>query len=195
MNFVISFLNLLLLQTIIILTLATSPVEAALTVEDCGKCHFQQYRQIAESGKSHRSKVTCLDCHENHRPRVKNNIPNCRDCHGDIPHEGKIDCSACHKKKMNCNVCHLVHRPFAWPGNESALRHCRLCHPGPFNLLQASTSKHRALECADCHLEHGYLPRCSDCHGRPHGEGTHGMFPQCSICHNTAHNLNNMAGK
>jgi len=197
MKIVMHFVNRFILPVLIFLAFGTAQVEAAptLTLEDCQKCHKPEYQQITSQGRSHKEKVTCFDCHENHRPRVANNIPECSDCHASAPHEALVDCSTCHKRKKNCKACHQVHHPLARTDGKTALLHCKVCHPSEDKLLKASTSKHHKLSCGFCHLKHRAIKDCSGCHGRPHGEGTHKMFPKCGICHNIAHNLNRMPKK
>lgn len=183
------FVFLCLLTGLSFLTLGGAQAETALSVEDCQKCHYQETQQIALKGRSHKNKVTCLECHENHRPKVTNNIPECRNCHEDSPHEGIIDCSSCHNRKKNCMACHMPHQPLVWADSETALLHCKTCHSRASELLKASSSKHNTLSCTYCHKEHRDIQKCSDCHGLPHPEGTHKMFSQCATCHNVAHDL------
>jgi len=187
MNYLI---NLFLLQGLIFLTLGATAVEAALSIEDCQKCHDRECQQIASKGMAHKEMLTCLECHESHRPKAINNIPECNNCHGDSPHESIIDCSGCHKRKKNCKACHMAHQPFVWSDSKVALLHCKACHPRASQLLMASASQHHTLSCTFCHTEHREIQKCSDCHGQPHPEGTHQLFPQCATCHNVAHDLN-----
>ncbi len=186
MKYIVDFFT---LQILIFLVLGTVPVEAALTLVDCQKCHDREYQQIASEGTAHKEQVTCFDCHENHRPHVADNIPECKDCHGITPHQGMTDCLSCHDRKENCTACHMAHQPLVWPGGEPALLHCKVCHSRESELLKTNVSKHHNLSCIFCHRKHRAIQSCSDCHGRPHPEGTHEMFPQCATCHNIAHDL------
>lgn len=192
MNILVSLIKFLLLPGLLFWGLGAAQVEAALTLEDCQKCHAHEYQQITLKGMGHKEKVTCLECHKGHRPQTANNIPGCRDCHEKPPHENMIDCASCHKRKENCKACHQVHQPLARTDGGTALLHCKICHPGIPELLRSSTSKHRGLSCAFCHKEHRDIQRCRSCHGLPHPEGTHTMFPKCAECHNIAHDLNRM---
>lgn len=184
-----------LIHALIFLTLGTAQAEAALTVEDCRKCHDREWQQISSQGMAHKEKVNCQDCHKSHRPLSANNIPACSDCHGDAPHGSMVDCSTCHQRKETCKACHQVHQPLARTDGETALQHCKVCHPSAYELLTASKSKHHDLSCAACHPKHREIRMCGDCHGQPHPQGTHKMFPQCVTCHNIAHDLNRMAKK
>lgn len=186
MNYI---LDLAILPILIFLVLGTEQVEAALNLVDCQKCHVREYQQIALNGTAHKEQVSCFDCHENHRPQVANNIPECNECHGNAPHQGMADCLSCHGKKVNCSACHMVHQPLVWSGGDTALQHCNVCHSRAVELLRVSVSKHRSLSCTFCHSKHRDIQRCSDCHGLPHPQGTHAMFPQCATCHNIAHDL------
>jgi len=161
----------LLLAFIIILS-GSFQAEAALTLEDCQKCHDQEYQQITSRGLAHK-KLTCFGCHENHRPMVANNIPKCHQCHGGTPHQE-------------------VHHPLARTDSDTALLHCKSCHPEAYQLLKNSTSKHHEFSCSFCHPEHRNIQKCSNCHGKPHAEGIHNMYPQCNTCHNIAHDLNSL---
>ena len=182
-------LNLAILPILIVLVLGTGSADAALSIGDCLKCHEREWQQVALKGRAHKEQVSCLDCHENHRPRVANNIPKCSGCHGAAPHKGMTDCSSCHEKKERCTACHMVHQPLVWSSGDTASLHCKVCHPEAVELLAASISKHHSLGCTFCHAEHRGIKQCNDCHGKPHPVGTHKMFPQCGICHNVAHDL------
>lgn len=175
--------------------LGATQVAAALTVADCQKCHDREWRQISSAGMAHKEQVNCLDCHKSHRPRSANNIPVCSDCHGDAPHKSMVDCSTCHPKIVSCKACHQVHQPLARTDGETALQHCRVCHPNAYELLSVSKSKHHDLSCATCHPQHREIRMCTDCHGQPHPQGTHKRFPQCVTCHNVAHDLNKLSKK
>jgi hypothetical protein len=184
------FAQLFILSVLLFLTLGLAPVGAALTIEDCQKCHEPERQQIALKGMAHKEKVSCLDCHLNHRPQVADNIPECGNCHEISPHEGIADCASCHKSKQNCKACHMAHQPFVWPAGAAAALHCSVCHPEASELLKNSPTEHHNLSCTFCHSEHRNIQTCSGCHGLPHSAGTHKMFPQCVACHNVAHDLN-----
>lgn len=166
------------------------PVEASLKEEDCKICHDLEYQKIIQKGADHRDKLTCFDCHPGHPPKIRNNIPDCTDCHDSSPHRKMADCSSCHPKKNNCSACHDVHQPLAFTDKAIALRHCQVCHPQVYQKWKNTQSKHGKLKCSYCHLEHRMVQTCSDCHGKPHAEGTHNLFPECATCHHGAHSLN-----
>ena len=166
--------------------------EAALTLEDCQKCHKLEFQQITANGMGHLSQVTCIDCHASHRPRVANNVPACQNCHEKKPHEKMTDCSRCHPGNDKCIPCHNPHQPLARTDGDTAVNHCQVCHPEAVKLMAASSSKHRDLACGFCHTLHRKIQGCRICHGTPHPEGTRKMFPQCALCHGSAHNLNPM---
>lgn len=161
-----------------------------LTVEDCQKCHMSEYEKVAQGGRAHRQMVDCLDCHANHRPLNRNNIPECKDCHAGRPHAALLDCTACHAPVDKCDSCHDVHQPLAETDGQTALSHCQFCHASATEQLQASSSRHNQLSCTLCHPVHRKVQACSECHGLPHSLGIHQRFTACSTCHNTAHNLN-----
>jgi hypothetical protein len=186
--------GLIFFQVLACAALETAQAATALTVEDCRKCHTHEYQQIASRGMAHKDKMTCLGCHESHRPRSAENIPACSGCHGRVPHEDMIDCSSCHERKENCTACHQAHQPLARTNGKTALIHCMACHHGAYDLLNVNTTKHHDLSCAFCHTVHREIRDCSDCHGRPHPEGTHKMF-RCSDCHGIAHDLGEMPKK
>ncbi|RJQ66803.1 MAG: cytochrome C [Desulfobacteraceae bacterium] len=75
------------------------------------------------------------------------------------------------------------------------MEQCSQCHIGVFNLLKSAGERHQ-LPCTFCHQQyHTYapgkleyqdaLPKCTACHGLPHGEDT--SVQQCSACHSNAH--------
>lgn len=164
--------------------------EPRLTVADCQKCHVPEYEKVVTAGRAHRDMVDCLDCHASHRPLVRNNIPECRECHAGRPHAALIDCTACHAPAEQCGACHDVHQPLVWTDGATALNHCQFCHARAYEEFQAGSSRHNQLSCALCHPGHREIQACSDCHGLPHSAGTHQQFPNCATCHNTAHQLN-----
>ena len=80
---------------------------------------------------------------------------------------------------------------------------CMQCHPDIASLLRTAGAMHSRVQCSQCHLQfHNYiagktnyediLPKCTRCHGQPHGE----ELLQCSTCHQEAHApLNIPAGR
>ncbi len=79
-------------------------------------------------------------------------------------------------------------------GEEMTRLECMKCHPIITGMLVKAGAAHRQVPCRACHLKfHVYeqgvtdynsiLPRCSRCHGQPHGE----ELTHCSSCHSEAH--------
>jgi len=188
------FVSLIFLPALVFMVSEPAHAATALTVEDCGKCHTREYQLMTARGMAHKEKVTCLDCHEGHRPISAASIPECGDCHGSSPHASMIDCSSCHERQENCKACHLVHQPLARTDGKTALAHCVVCHPRASELLVANTTKHHELNCGFCHSEHRKISACRDCHGLPHSEGTHKIF-RCNDCHSIAHDLVGMPNR
>ncbi len=71
---------------------------------------------------------------------------------------------------------------------------CMKCHPLITAMLVRDGAAHRQVPCRACHLQfHDYkegvtdyrsiLPKCSRCHGQPHGD----ELTECSSCHSEAH--------
>lgn len=66
---------------------------------------------------------------------------------------------------------------------EAVLDVCVECHPKPVNTLKGSGGLHAQESCNFCHVQHGYIPTCSDCHGLFHGN----ILTNCTHCHTDAH--------
>ena len=66
---------------------------------------------------------------------------------------------------------------------EAVLDVCVECHPKPVNTLKGSGGLHSQESCNFCHVQHGYIPTCSDCHGLFHGN----ILTNCTQCHTDAH--------
>jgi predicted CXXCH cytochrome family protein len=141
----------------------------------CGDCHAK-VAQVIQSNPSKHTKVQCAQCHHQK--------------HGYIP------CAQCHKPHTpsltvkDCLACHPVHSPLkiAYP-QTTANSVCGGCHDQVYKKLEASTGKHRMVACAQCHSKHRYIPKCEECHGKPHGEGLLKKFPNCAQCHVDVHDL------
>ncbi len=237
--------------------IAMAAPPATLAVADCVKCHDEQPAQIEANGSKHKTEIDCLACHEGHRPKSANNIPQCSNCHSGKDHYTIKGCNSCHNphqpllvtlsgqqkevclschadpgKEMaaspskhatfacnfchadkhgvipncvdchkphsatmtqaDCKTCHKAHKPKELLyGPSTASQTCAACHGDVMNLLSASKAKHSQVSCVTCHAnKHKTVPKCSDCHGLPHGS-MHDKFPQCGQCHNIAHDLNN----
>jgi len=138
--------------------------EVAASLQAEPSMHTDQKCSFCHSEKHGRIPV-CFDCHENHSPMAVLDTP-------------------------DCLACHPVHTPLkiSYPADQ-AKEVCGGCHDGPYEMLQANTTKHSAFSCAKCHPEHGYLPVCMDCHGKPHNPAIHEKYAQCGECHGTAHDV------
>jgi len=76
-------------------------------------------------------------------------------------------------------------------GAETPSKLCAACHKKAFDLLAASSAKHKTVLCVTCHQsKHKMIPKCQDCHGIPHPASMMAKFPKCSLCHSIAHDLN-----
>ena len=60
---------------------------------------------------------------------------------------------------------------------------CGECHTRPVNTLKESDGLHSEKSCNFCHVQHGYIPKCSDCHRLFHGN----TITNCAQCHTDAH--------
>jgi predicted CXXCH cytochrome family protein len=129
--------------------------QPVLSDEDCAKCHGQEPAQIAAAGMAHKTEVTCTACHEGHRPKVANNIPECSQCHSGKPHY----------EVEGCKSCHNPHAPLEVRLQGELKAVCLTCHPTQGQEMAASPSAHAELACNECHAEkHGATPACLDCH-------------------------------
>jgi predicted CXXCH cytochrome family protein len=145
--------------------------KAVLTNADCVKCHNQESMEIATAGKAHATAVSCRECHEDHRPRVANNIPACNLCHAGTPHF-ELD---------NCRSCHNPHAPLDITLQGELKDVCVTCHQAVGNKLVVAPSKHTGLSCNACHAEkHGVIPSCVQCH---ESHGPEMVAADCRFCH------------
>lgn len=165
----------------------------------CLNCHRNPHRPL-EIKLPKKAYAECLTCHETPGKELKQ-FPSyhstlvCTDCHhehGELP-----ECLSCHKshdsamKEESCQTCHAPHKPLDLSyGGEVPTSFCAPCHKDAADSLEKNQSKHRQLSCANCHItQHGRIPACEDCHGKPHATGIHNKFNTCGECHGTAHNL------
>ena len=223
----------------------------------CGLCHREAPRDIFEAGLSHRTEITCTDCHQGHPPQEREIIPACMQCHTGAPHyaqdkclqchtnphrpgeitfpekttqpcltchedqgeqlasnpsfHSRLSCTACHASHTappsctecheghapsmlatECARCHEAHRPLAlvYAGDIPSTL-CASCHEETLARLSGNGSRHKNLQCADCHrTKHGAIASCLDCHGTQHDQSLLSKFESCQVCHNTAHELN-----
>ncbi len=143
---------------------------------ECLACHNSQGDELQQFPSYH-STLVCTDCHYEH-----GFLPECLSCHKS--HGGSMT-------EESCRNCHAPHKPLELTYNNDVPSHfCSPCHSEANKLLQNSQNKHSQLGCAECHkYQHGVIPVCSDCHGKPHADALHKKFSGCSDCHNTAHSL------
>lgn len=147
---------------------------------ECLTCHTEQNAQLVTNPSMH-SEVSCNFCHADKHGA----IPACTECHE--PHSAKM-------VQTDCAVCHAAHQPtvLEYPDSTPNLL-CAACHDTAYAQLLATSTKHKAVGCVECHAnKHKTVPQCSDCHGTPHAAGIHAKFPECGSCHNTAHDLDNL---
>jgi hypothetical protein len=142
----------------------------------CADCHAQVPKELQGNPSKH-MKVACSVCHHTKHGL----IPSCMECHK--PHtEGQSD--------KDCLSCHPAHSPLviAYP-QTTPNNVCGACHAPVYKKLEGSASKHRQVACAQCHAKHRYIPKCEECHGKPHGEVVLKKFPNCLQCHVDVHDL------
>lgn len=145
--------------------------QAVLNINDCAKCHTKEPQQIAAQGMAHKTEITCISCHESHRPKVANNIPACSNCHSGEPHFSVEGCLGCHNPHSPLDI--------TLKGELKAV--CLTCHAAQGQELTANPSKHTEVACNFCHAEkHGVIPQCGECH-EPHSPKM--AQSDCRICH------------
>lgn len=149
---------------------AQTPAPAGLSNVDCAKCHAGPPADIAANGGKHKE-VGCTACHPGHRPEVKNNIPQCSQCHMGKPHFELKGCLGCHRNPH-------TPRKISFAGNVTDA--CLTCHTAQIDQLREHKSKHTALYCSTCHDVHGKKPACTQCH-KPHAADM--TAGECTKCH------------
>ncbi len=149
---------------------AETKEKPALTANDCVKCHTAPPADIAASGAGHKT-ITCFDCHSNHRPASKNNIPQCSQCHSGKPHYELKGCLGCHKNP---------HAPLKISFGNNVTDPCLTCHAQQIKQLRENKSKHSNLYCSACHSVHRIVPQCTQCH-KPHAADM--TQAECKKCH------------
>lgn len=152
------------------------PYAGTPIVQACGDCHSGPSGQLNQF-KSKHTQVGCTSCHYDKHGYV----PSCFECHK--PHyEGQ--------ELASCAECHPVHKPLeiAFTATTGA-RTCEACHAQAYGDWKKTPSKHGQVNCSVCHTEHGKIPDCATCHGKPHSENLHTRFPNCLTCHLNPHDL------
>lgn len=156
----------------LVATPASAAPAAGLTADDCIKCHATPPADVAAAGGKHKSEVSCLDCHEKHRPVSKANIPKCTQCHDGKEHYKLKDCSVCHRNP---------HKPTAISFANNLTDACLGCHKPQIKQMTDNKSKHTKLACSYCHTAHRQIPECTKCHTKLHAAT---MVPaDCKKCH------------
>lgn len=141
----------------------------------CAGCHAGPPEELKKYPSKHTT-LSCADCHTTHGL-----IPSCNMCHK--PHYEGQEFKTC------ASECHPVHMPkqIAYKKDVGA-RTCGACHAKVYATWTATPSRHAKVNCAACHLKHGVIPQCTDCHGLPHSKQLHERFAKCLTCHQDAHN-------
>lgn len=142
----------------------------------CGDCHAKVSQELRANPSKH-TKVQCAQCHS----KKHGYIPACMQCHK--PHtQGQ--------KNEECLVCHPAHNPLKIEYPETTKNDvCSGCHAEVYQKISTTPSKHGQVACAKCHTKHRYIPKCEECHGKPHGEVVLKKFPNCLQCHVDVHDL------
>ncbi len=141
---------------------------------DCIKCHPSNIREVNERGASHKTEVSCIDCHEEHPPQGKNIIPKCSACH-------PPDTSS-HYALKECKKCHHPHYPKEMDLSkiDNVKPACVSCHPTEGQENRTYPSAHSELDCKKCHSKHGESTACLECHD-PHSPEMN--YKDCFLCH------------
>ncbi|HUV82301.1 MAG TPA: cytochrome c3 family protein [archaeon] len=110
------------------------------------------------------NRFRCLKCHSDYISLTSRRVIN--------PHSEVGDCNSCHK------------------GHERGISEqtCGKCHTKAIASLEFEGGKHAKKGCSFCHPQHGYVPKCQDCHGLYHPAG----FEECAQCHTNAHAPRNL---
>jgi len=145
--------------------------KATLSGADCVKCHTAPPADIAANGGKHKTEISCQDCHAAHRPMVKNNIPQCSQCHSGKPHYNLSGCLRCHNNPHTPKIIKLAN---------NITDECITCHTQQIVKLKQVKSKHTNLACSFCHNVHGKIPQCTQCH-KPHSPDM--TAAECKRCH------------
>ena len=143
----------------------------SVTLQDCAKCHAPIVTDIDTDGASHKTEITCQNCHEGHPPRQRGIIPRCSKCHKERSHF----------KLKNCLQCHTnPHTPLKITLTRSLTAPCLTCHEDQIIQLREQPSIHTTLDCTACHTKHGFIPSCFACHAAHLKSMT---MDDCLICH------------
>ena len=187
------------LALILVITPAYSYID---DTELCLKCHVGYEKGRDVLFKHNSLQVTCFDCHsgvgfaENVNAKNKraveiigysigyyelpnkSDVPakNCLKCHENYKQLKTESILDPHAVNSSCSSCHTIHE------NEFDNEKCGDCHSNAFNALDSQENKHQ-LSCTKCHMTHGIIPSCTDCHSNIHGL----KYEKCMECHTNAH--------
>lgn len=156
-----------------------TPKKMAMTqnlTSACAGCHSKVGQEITQNVTKH-TKVDCAKCHHTKHGY----IPGCMECHK--PHvEGQT--------VKECLACHPVHSPLNIKYADTTPNNvCGSCHSAELDKIKRTASKHKDVTCAKCHNKHKYIPKCEECHSKPHSEALLKNFPNCLQCHMDVHDL------
>ena len=179
-----------------------APHGSAEQVNECLSCHTNPHQPLVSIPSPAKLEGRCQLCHNEVAASLQAEVSmhteqECSFCHSEK--HGRIPvCNECHENHSpmavletpDCLACHPVHTPLriSYPADQPN-EVCAGCHAEAYELLQARTTKHSTFSCANCHPEHGHLPVCFDCHGRPHNPAIHEKYAQCVDCHGIAHDV------
>lgn len=155
---------------------------------DCRYCHLTKSWEIEEF--HHPFTFSCLVCHEQDNPELKQELPNQVALMGGNqmkstsldPHNNSIDCVLCHKNTENWH-------DYSFKHTET----CSWCHFEdkfiPINLQEIECTK--TLQCAECHEPVGHRAdfgdQCADCHASVTtwlpATFDHTGYTNCITCH------------
>lgn len=128
----------------------------------CLPCHRNPHRPL-DLILSRPHAYACLDCHPKPGEDLRNapsahSIYACTGCHK--THGQLQPCLECHRghgeaAAADCKGCHPPHRPLNLEFDRAAeTAICVSCHAEIGRKLRESQTRHRALSCATCHVDH-----------------------------------------
>ncbi|OHB26361.1 MAG: hypothetical protein A2X84_07240 [Desulfuromonadaceae bacterium GWC2_58_13] len=160
-------------------------------LKDCNGCHAPHSPLIKPLAEMKDVGAACVTCHapvkvEMDKVADAHSQQNCIDCHD--KHGFLPDCLQCHEghsaamTREDCQKCHSPHGPTAIRfGKDVAAPLCGSCHEGPTAKVDKEGGAHKDVGCTSCHLEHGSIPACADCHAP--ADNSHFAVADCGSCH------------